>query len=76
MAERVIKEWDADPSGQMKIKVYQVNGFRAALRGVFQPSRTFDVPSGVCANLYEPYPLKLRANQRVEVVQGDQVVKL
>ena len=74
MAEILAKQWNADPNGKMVVKVYSVSGIKAALRGVFQPTRTIDVPSGVVPHLYEPVPLTLRANQRVEVVQGEKVV--
>jgi len=74
MAERLAKQWNADPGGEMVVKVYEVSGIKAALRGLFQPKRTLDAPSGVCAHLYEPNPITLKANQRVEVTQGEKVV--
>jgi len=74
MAEKLTKQWNADPNGEMVVKVYEESGLRAALRGVFQPPRTVDVPSGVVPHLYEPVPLTVKANQRVEVVQGEEVV--
>lgn len=74
MAERLVKQWNADPGGEMVVKVYEVSSIKAAIRGLFQPTRTFDAPSGVCAHLYEPYPITLKANQRVEVIQENKVV--
>jgi hypothetical protein len=74
MAERIVNQWNADPGGEMVVKVYEVGGIKAKLRRIFQSNRTFDVPSGVCANLYEPVPITLKANQRVEVTQGEKVV--
>jgi hypothetical protein len=74
MTERIINQWNADPGGEMVVKVYEVSGIKAVLRGLFQPTRTFDAPSGVCAHLYEPSPITLKANQRVEVIQGEKVV--
>lgn len=74
MAERLAKQWNADPNGEMVVKVYEVDGIKAALRGFFQPTRVVEVPSGVISHLYEPVPLTVRANQRVEVVQGEEVV--
>lgn len=74
MTEKPTKQWDADPNGEMVVKIYQESGVKAALRGIFQPTRTVDVPSGVVSHLYEPHPITVRANQRVEVVQGDEVV--
>ena len=74
MAEILAKQWNTDPGGEMVVKVYEVSGIKAVLRGFFQPKRTFDVPSGVVTHLYEPYPITLKANQRVEVVRGEEVV--
>jgi len=74
MAERIVNQWNADPGGEVVVKVYEVSGIKAALRGLFQPKRTFDAPSGVCAHLYEPNPITLKTNQRVEVTQGEKVV--
>lgn len=74
MAERITKQWNADPNGKMVVKVYEVTGLKAAFRGVFQPRRSVDVPSGVVPHLYEPVPLIVKANERVEVVQGEKVV--
>lgn len=74
MTERLVKQWNADPTGELVVKVYQESGVRAALRGLFQPTRVVDIPSGVVSHLYEPVPLTVKFNQRVEVVQGDDVV--
>ena len=74
MAEILARQWNADPNGEMVIKVYREKGLKAGLRGFFQPTRTVDVPSGVVAHLYETNPLTVRANERVEVVQGQEVV--
>lgn len=74
MAETITKQWYADQNGEIVVTVYETPGLRASLRGVFQPTRTVDVPSGVVPHLYEPLPLTLKANQRVEVVQGKEVV--
>ena len=74
MAERLQKQWDTDPSGEMVVKVYEETGVKARLRSLFIPTRTVDVPSGVVPHLYEPFPLNVKANQRVEVLQGDKVV--
>jgi len=74
MAEKITKQWNADPNGEMVVKIYQEAGVKAAIRGFFQPTRTVDVPSGVVSGLYEPYPVTVKANQRVEAVKGDEVV--
>ena len=74
MAERLAKQWNADPSGEMVVKVYETSGPKATLRGIFKPTRIVEVPSGVVSHLYEPVPLMVRANQRVEVVRGEKVV--
>ena len=74
MAERILRQWDADPNGEMVVKVYETHGVKAAIRSVFQPSRIVDVPSGTIIHLYEPRPIRLRANERIEVIQEGKVV--
>ncbi len=75
MTEKLIKEWKADPAGEMIVRVYQEEGFVRAVKAFFcQPSREVDVPSGVCSGLYEPVPLTLGANQRVEVSDRGKVI--
>lgn len=74
MTERLIKQWNADPNGEMVVKLYEESGFKAALCGVFLPIRIVDVPSGVMPHLYEAVPLIILANQRVEVVREEKVV--
>ena len=74
MTEKLLKQWDADPSGVTVVKVYETQGVGSRIRSFFQPTRTLDVPSGVVPGLYEPYPIRLNANQRVVVVKGDEVI--
>ena len=74
MAEILDRQWNPDPTGEgdMVIKVYKETGIKAALRGFFQPKRAFNLPSDV---LYGgTYPLTLKTNNRVEVVQGGKVI--
>ena len=74
MVEILDRQWNPNPDakGNIVIKVYKEIGINAAVRGFFQPRRTFNLPSDI---LYGgTYPLTLKANNRVEVVQGEKVV--
>jgi hypothetical protein len=68
MTEQLIRRIEADPNGEMVIKVFQ-DGYIS-----IPPTRTVDVPLGVCPGLYEPVPMTLGANQRIEVVKGQEVI--
>lgn len=72
--EKLIKQWNADPKGEIVIKVYQESGIIAAIRGIFQQPQTVDVPSGVVSHLYEPVPFTVKANQRIEIVQEGEII--
>lgn len=74
MAKSLIRQWDADPNGEVVVRVYKESFLKTIFRRVFQPTRTVDVPSGIVSHLYEPVPLTLKANERVEVFQGEKVV--
>ena len=76
MAEKLIKSWNADPNGEITINVYRELGIRSTIRGILEPTKVIDVPSGVVVGLYEAAPLKVRANQRVEKVQGKEVTTI
>jgi hypothetical protein len=74
VARRLIRKWNADPNGETVVQVYKISGLRAILRGVFLPTRSVDVPSGVSPHFYEPVPLILKANERVVVSQNGKIV--
>lgn len=72
--ERILGQKDI---GDFKITVFQETGIRPALRRIFGRTRMVEVPSPVCACLYEPAPLELKSTQRVEVTDktGKVVIK-
>ncbi len=74
MTEILDRQWNPDSTGEgdVVIKVYKETGIKAVIHGFFQPKRTFNLPSDV---LYGgTYPLTLKTNNRVEVVQGGKVI--
>jgi len=74
MAKSLVRQWNADPIGELVVKVYKELGLKATLRGIFLPTRTVDIPTDVSPHFYEPVPLTLKANELVEVFQGEKIV--
>ncbi len=76
MGERLKRHWNASPTGEgpITVTVYEEDGLKAKVRGLVQPIRTVDVPSAVVTNLYEPVPLSLSSNERVEVHQEGELI--
>lgn len=74
MTERLKQEFGADPNNELTIKVFERVGIRGKLEALL-PDRTVDVPSGMFAHYYEAVPMKIRRNERVEVVnQSGEVI--
>ncbi len=73
MVDRLIKQWDADPNGEVVVKLFEQPGFIAALRGLVTP-RVVDVPSATAPHLYEAVPMVIKGNQRIEVIQAGEIV--
>lgn len=73
MTDRLVKQWDADPSGEVVVKLFEQQSFFAALWGLVTP-KVVDVPSAIVPHLYEAVPMIIRGNQRIEIaVQGNEM---
>jgi len=68
MADRLVKQWDADPNGELVLRLYETTGILPGLWGLLT-SKVVDVPSGVSPHYYEAVPMLIKGNQRIVVVK-------
>lgn len=74
MAEKLVRQWGSDHTGNtghFTMKVFETVGWWEKLKAFFSPRRSYDWPSESFPCFYEPVPVVLKSNQRIEIWEGD-----
>ena len=73
--EKLFRQWNADPRGNIVLKIYQKKGTIKAIKSFFQKRKAVDVPGGGFGGiLYEVERIYLKSNQRIEGYEGELLI--